>query len=97
MPSERKIAELADRVRDLWTPGESVRPWLRKQSTMMLDLVHDEWSWQAMAVVLTRAGITYRTGRPWTTNSLRQEAVRANRPLKGYARRPKVDLKLHIV
>jgi hypothetical protein len=87
MPSDHEIASLADKFRELWTPGEDIRTWLRKQSADMLELVHGDWSWAALAIVLTKAGITYRTGKAWTTDSLRQEATRATAPLKGYARR----------
>lgn len=87
MPSDHEIASLADSFRELWTPGDDIRTWLRKQSVLMLDLVHGDWSWAALAVVLTKAGITYRTGTAWTTDSLRQESARATAPLKGYARR----------
>jgi hypothetical protein len=89
MPPDHEIASLADKFRELWTPGEDIRTWLRKQSVLMLELVHGDWSWAALAVVLTKAGITYRTGKAWTTDSLRQEATRATAPLKGYARRRK--------
>jgi len=89
MPPDHEIASLADRFRELWTPGEDIRTWLRKQSVLMLELVHGDWSWAALAVVLTKAGITYRTGKPWTADSLRQETTRATAPLKGYARRRK--------
>jgi hypothetical protein len=82
---------LADGFREIWTPGEDIRTWLRKNNLIMLELVHGGWSWAALAVVLTKAGITYRTGKAWTTDSLRQEATRATAPLKGYARRRKED------
>jgi hypothetical protein len=91
MPPDHEIANLANKFRELWTPGEDIRTWLRKQSVLMLELVHGDWSWAALAVVLTKAGITYRTGKAWTTDSLRQEATRATAPLKGYARRQKKE------
>jgi len=89
MPADHEISMLADGFREIWTPGEDIRTWLRKHNVIMLELVHGGWSWAALAVVLTKAGITYRTGTAWTTDSLRQEATRATAPLKGYARRRK--------
>jgi hypothetical protein len=88
MPSDHEIASLADRFRELWKPGEEIRPWLREQSGVLLELVHGKWSWASMARVLTMAGITYRTGRPWSESLLRKDFSRAQSPLKGYARRP---------
>jgi hypothetical protein len=89
MPCDQEIASLADHFRELWTPGEDIRPWLRKQSVTMYEHIHGGWSWASLAVVLTKAGITFRTGTPWTADALSHEAVRANAPLKGYARRRK--------
>jgi len=77
MPSDHELAILADEFDKLWTPGENIRTWLRKQSVLMLKLLHGNWSWAALAIVFTRAGITYRTGKAWTTDSLRKEATRA--------------------
>lgn len=88
MPSDHEIASLANRFRELWKPGEEIRPWLREQSGALLELVHGKWSWASMARVLTTAGITYRTGRPWSASLLRKDFSRAQSPLKGYARRP---------
>lgn len=88
MPSDHEISSLADQLRELWTPGEEVRPWLRAQRDILLGLVRGKWSWASMARVLTTAGITYRTGRPWSAGLLRKDFSRAQSPLKGYARRP---------
>jgi hypothetical protein len=88
MPSDHEIASLADRFRELWKPGEEMRPWLREQSEALLKLVYGKWSWASMARVLTTAGITYRTGKPWSAGLLRKDFSRAQSPLKGYARRP---------
>jgi hypothetical protein len=38
-----------------------MRPWLRAQGGVMLELIRGKWSWASMARVLTAAGITYRT------------------------------------
>ena len=92
MPSDHEIASLAIRFRELWKPGEEIRPWLREQSELLLELVHGKWSWASMARVLTGAGITYRTGKPWSAGLLRKDFSRAQSPLKGYARRRKNEL-----
>lgn len=85
--TDDEIDALAERFRALWTPGDVVRPWFRQNREMILDLVHGAWSWAAIASALTKAGITYRTGRPWTAQWLRGDFSRAQVPLKGYARR----------
>jgi hypothetical protein len=36
---------------------------------------------------MTQAGITYRTGKPWTADWLQSDVYRARLPLKGYRRK----------
>lgn len=93
VPTDDEINSLAEHFRTLWTPGDVVRPWFRKHREMMLELVHGAWSWAAIARALTKAGITYRTGKPWTAKWLQSDFSRAQVPLKGYARRRAVDVK----
>lgn len=81
-PSELELNALADHFRGLWRQGDVIRPWLRKHQEMIRDLVYDDFSWAAVAEALTRAGITWRTGRPWSAEGLRREIVRATVPLK---------------
>lgn len=87
-PTDAEIEVLAATLRPLWRPGDVVRPWLRQHRDMLLELVHGEWSWAAVGAALSKAGITYRTGAPWTAKTLRSEFSRAQTPLKGYRRRP---------
>ena len=87
-PTDAEIETLAATFRPLWRPGDVVRPWLRQHRDMLLELVHGEWSWAAVGAALSKAGITYRTGAPWTAKALRSEFSRAQAPLKGYRRRP---------
>ncbi len=87
-PTDAEIETLAATFRPLWRPGDVVRPWLRQHQDMLLELVHGEWSWAAIGAALSKAGITYRTGAPWTAKALRSEFSRAQAPLKGYRRRP---------
>jgi hypothetical protein len=87
-PTDAEIETLAATFRPLWRPGDVVRPWLRQHHDMLLELVHGEWSWAAVGAALSKAGITYRTGAPWTAKALRSEFSRAQAPLKGYRRRP---------
>ena len=87
-PTDAEIEVLAATFRPLWRPGDVVRPWLRQHQDMLLELVHGEWSWAAVGAALSKAGITYRTGAPWTAKTLRSEFSRAQTPLKGYRRRP---------
>ena len=86
--TDAEIEVLAATFRPLWRPGDVVRPWLRQHHDMLLELVHGEWSWAAVGAALSKAGITYRTGAPWTAKTLRSEFSRAQTPLKGYRRRP---------
>lgn len=81
-PSASELKALAERFKALWRDGDVLRPWLRKHHEMIRELVHDDWSWASVAQALTQAGITWRTGRPWSAEGLRREVVRAVRPLK---------------
>ncbi len=85
-PSEAELDALAERFRVLWRQGDVLRPWLRKHHAMIRALVHDDWSWATVAEALTRAGITWRTGRAWLAEGLRREIVRASIPLKSQDR-----------
>jgi hypothetical protein len=89
MPKQREaipeeIAALAAELRSLWRTGQRLRPWLRKHRQMILDLVHDEWSWDIMAIAFSLAKIKYRAGggKDWTGEGLRREFFRAALPLK---------------
>ena len=83
-PSEDEINALAESFRGLWRSSDVMRPWLRKHRQMVLDLMHDDWSWAAMAKVLSKAGIKYRNGEAcdWHAEGLRREFVKAAAPLK---------------
>jgi|BEDMetMinimDraft_2_1075160.scaffolds.fasta_scaffold06394_2 hypothetical protein len=85
--TEAEIGSLADMLRPLWRHGDVVRPWLRQHYDMLLDLVHGDWSWAAIARAMTLAGITYRTGKSWDADWLQSEVYRARQPLKGYQRK----------
>ncbi|WP_234729663.1 recombinase family protein [Acidocella facilis] len=86
-PSDDEINALAAKFLALWSSGDVIRPWLRLHAEMLLALVQSGWSWAAIARAMTMAGITYRTGKPWTADWLQSEAYRARLPLKGYRRR----------
>ena len=88
-PSEAELDALAERFRALRRAGDVLRPWLRKHHGMIRALVNDDWSWAAVAEALTRAGVTWRTGRAWSAEGLRREIVRASIPLKGHGRASK--------
>ena len=89
IPSEAEIQELAVEFRVLWKQGEALRPWLRRHRKKLLEMVHGEWSWAALARALTKAEITFSTGKPWSDRTLCHEFVHATARLKGYARRRK--------
>ena len=86
-PSDDEIKALAAKFLALWSSGDVIRPWLRLHAEMLLALVQSGWTWAAIARAMTLAGITYRTGKPWTADWLQSEAYRARLPLKGYRRR----------
>jgi hypothetical protein len=86
IPTDTEIDDLAERLGSVWRPGNTIRPWLRKQAPMLLELVHGDYSWDAIARAMTRAGILFATGRPWTARYLTIEFAKATKPLKGYAR-----------
>ena len=86
-PTDKEIEALAEQFRHLWRQGDVMRPWFRQHRGMLLDLVHGDWSWAAVGQALTKAGITYRTGKPWTAKWLQSDFSRAQMPLRGYARR----------
>ncbi|MDE8347605.1 MAG: hypothetical protein POH28_15740 [Acidocella sp.] len=81
-PTMAEIVALADTFRPLWRQGDVVRPWLRQHHGMLLELVHGDWSWAAIARAMTLAGITYRTGKSWNADWLQSEVFRARQPLK---------------
>jgi hypothetical protein len=85
-PTDDEIVVLAVQLGQLWRHGDVVRPWFRQHRDMLLSLVHGDWSWATLANALTKAGITYRTGKPWTAKWLRSDFCRAQIPLKGYRR-----------
>src|SRR5271170_5361056 len=89
MPKKREasadeIAALAKQFRALWRKGDTLRPWLRKHRQMVIDLVHDDYSWDAIAKAFSKAKIKYRDGQgqDWHAEGLRREFVRAAQPLK---------------
>jgi hypothetical protein len=84
--TEAEIETLADMLRPLWRPGDVLRPWLRQHHELLRSLVHNDWSWAAIAQAMTLTGITYRTGKPWNADWLQCEIYRARQPLKGYRR-----------
>jgi hypothetical protein len=86
-PTDAEIEALAEIFRPLWRQGDIMRPWLRQHHELLRSLVHGEWSWAAVGAALTKVGITYRTGTPWTDKRLRSELSRALMPLKGYRQR----------
>ena len=86
-PTDEEIEALAEQFRNLWQDGDVVRPWFRQHREMLLGLVHGDWSWAAVGQALTKAGITYRTGKPWTAKWLQSDFSRAQMPLRGYGRK----------
>jgi len=89
MPKKREatideITALSKQFRTLWRKGDALRPWLRKHRQMVIGLVHNGYSWDAIAKAFSKAKIKYRGGhgRDWHGEGLRREFVRAAQPLK---------------
>jgi hypothetical protein len=89
MPKKREasadeIAALAKQFRVLWRKGDALRPWMREHRQMVIDLVHNGSSWNAIAKAFSKAKIKYRdgNGQDWHAEGLRREFLRAAQPLK---------------
>jgi hypothetical protein len=73
-------------------------PWLRKHGKELQEMVAGEWSWRSLAEVLTRSGITHKTGNPWSARLLESKTRAALQPLKGAgARRKRVGAVAEII
>jgi hypothetical protein len=94
-PSDKDVEALAARFRDLWTPDQTVRPYLRKHGQFFREQLEDGWSWAGLALALTKAGITYQTGTPWSADALIQAFSRAQSPLRGHGRRTGTGMQPH--
>jgi hypothetical protein len=94
-PSDKDVEALAARFRDLWTPDQTVRPYLRKHGQFFRKQLEDGWSWAGLALALTKAGITYQTGTPWSANALMQAFSRAQSPLRGHGRQTGTGMEPH--
>lgn len=80
---EAEITALAVRLAQDWTPGDLVFTWLRRHVAELTRMVRDDgWSWPDVARALDAAGITYRTGRPWTGRLLTIKAVQARKAMQ---------------
>lgn len=81
-PTEAEMEALTTEFRALWHAGEVIGPWLRKHQNRFRDLLDDGWAWASIGEALTKAGVTYKTGRAWSGEALRLDVKRASRPLK---------------
>ncbi|NNM56238.1 hypothetical protein [Acidocella sp.] len=81
IPPDNEIEALAAMLRPLVKRGETIRPFLRRNQTRLREIV-DEESWASLALVLTKLGMTYSTGRAWTAHTIRVEMTRAIAPRK---------------
>ena len=81
IPPDDEIEALAAILRPLVKRGETIRPFLRRNQTRLREIV-DEESWASLALVLTKLGMTYSTGRAWTAHTIRVEMTRTIAPRK---------------
>jgi hypothetical protein len=76
-----EISALAQTLKSQWRPGALIDPWLRANADMLSALVKDrQWSWNAVAAAMTEASIIYRTGNPWSGQTLRLQIRKVSRP-----------------
>ena len=86
IPSADEIEVMAADILLYMKNGETIRPFIRRNRERLRAIVKDE-SWATLALVLTKAGITYGTGKPWTEYILQQEFFHATAPSKRQNRR----------
>lgn len=75
--TDDELHGLAVELRALWQAGTPVRGWLRDRHPHFGRLLNQGWTWAAIATAMNEAGITYRTGTPWSGVNLRADAFRA--------------------
>ena len=81
--SDEDVARIAREWASGWVSGAAIGRWLKLHVGMMDRMVRDEgWSWQDLAEAMNRAGIRYRTERPWSADLLSDKAARARRELR---------------
>jgi len=86
IPSADEIEVMATDILLYVKHGETIRPFIRRNRERLRAIVKDE-SWATLALVLTKAGITYGTGKPWTEHILQQEFFHATASSKRQNRR----------
>jgi hypothetical protein len=86
IPSPVEIEVMAADILPYLKHGETIRPFIRRNQERLRAIVKDE-SWATLALVLTKAGITYGTGKPWTEHILQQEFFHATTSSKRRNRR----------
>jgi hypothetical protein len=89
LPPAKDVEALAKQFGGLWKAGDIIRPYLREHAELFRERQKKGWSWEALALAMNAAEITYETGQPWSATALMQAFSRAQSPLKGYARRGK--------
>jgi hypothetical protein len=79
VPPDDEIEAMAETLRPLVKRGETIRPFLRRNQHRLREIV-DEESWATLALVMTKLGMTYSTGRAWTGHTIRVELTRSIAP-----------------
>jgi hypothetical protein len=81
--TEEEIQALVDEFAPSYQPGVTIlTAWFRLQAPRINGLLDANWKWSEIAAVLTRAGVIYGTGKPWTVEVLTAAYHRAKRPIK---------------
>lgn len=86
IPPDDEIQMMASALFPFYKRGESIRPFLRRNQSLIRDIVRDE-SWATFALILMQLGIKYSTGTPWTARTLHHEFIHAIAPSKRQAKR----------
>ena len=80
---ESDIETLADELRARLRHGDSIEAWMRRNVAKLTRLVRDQgWRWDDVGAAMTRAGISYSTGRAWTPEVLRVKASEARAQIR---------------
>lgn len=79
VPPDDEIEAMAESLRPLVKRGETIRPFLRRNQHRLREIV-DEESWATLALVMTKLGMTYSTGRAWSAHTMRVELTRSIAP-----------------
>lgn len=81
--TDAETEALAETFRESWSEGQVIKSWLRQHGEELRALVRqDDWSWENVGRALSKAGIRYKTNKPWDAEILRRCVDQAMKPKK---------------